>query len=63
MSPCSPGGGDAQVSHRGENAPDGFDRFLSLLYTVDTLDSLKLDIEPLLAAMLSRCRAPHLRCH
>ncbi|MCB1725613.1 MAG: bifunctional (p)ppGpp synthetase/guanosine-3',5'-bis(diphosphate) 3'-pyrophosphohydrolase [Chromatiaceae bacterium] len=43
----------ARDMHRGENAPDGFDRFLSLLYTVDTLDSLKLDIEPLLAAMLS----------
>ena len=43
----------ARVSHRGEPAPDGFDRFLSLLHTVDTLDSLKLDIEPLLAAMLS----------
>lgn len=43
----------ARAAHEGEPAPDGFDRFLSLLYTVDTLDSLKLDIEPLLAAMLS----------
>jgi GTP pyrophosphokinase len=43
----------AREAHRGEPAPDGFDRFLSLLYTVDTLDKLKLDIEPLLAAMLS----------
>ena len=43
----------ARIAHQGEPAPDGFDRFLSLLHTVDTLDSLKLDIEPLLAAMLS----------
>ena len=40
-------------AHAGEPAPDGFDRFLSLLYTVDTLDGLKLDVESLLAAMLS----------
>jgi GTP pyrophosphokinase len=43
----------ARAAHRDEHAPDGFDRFLSLLHTVDTLDSLKLDIEPLLAATLS----------
>ena len=43
----------ARTAHQGEPAADGFDRFLSLLHTVDTLDSLKLDIEPLLAAMLS----------
>ena len=43
----------AQQTHLGEHAPDGFDRFLSLLYTVDTLDSLKLDIDPLIAAVLS----------
>ncbi len=43
----------ARTAHQGEPASDGFDRFLSLLHTVDTLDSLKLDIEPLLAAMLS----------
>jgi GTP pyrophosphokinase len=43
----------ARAAHQGEPAPDGLDRFLSLLHTVDTLDSLKLDIEPLLAAMLS----------
>jgi GTP pyrophosphokinase len=43
----------ARDSHVGETAPDGFDRFLSLLHTADTLDSLKLDIEPLLAAVLS----------
>ena len=43
----------AREAHSGEPALDGFDLFLSLLYTVDTLDSLKLDIEPLVAAMLS----------
>jgi GTP pyrophosphokinase len=43
----------ARVAHTGEAAPDGFDKFLSLLHTVDTLDKLKLDIEPLLAAVLS----------
>ncbi|MCB1774220.1 MAG: bifunctional (p)ppGpp synthetase/guanosine-3',5'-bis(diphosphate) 3'-pyrophosphohydrolase, partial [Gammaproteobacteria bacterium] len=43
----------ARVAHTGEGAPDGFDKFLSLLHTADTLDSLKLDIEPLLAAILS----------
>lgn len=43
----------ARGAHVGEKAPDGFDRFLSLLHTADTLDSLKLDIEPLLAAVLS----------
>ncbi len=43
----------ARTTHAGEKAPDGFDRFLSLLHTVDTLDSLKLDREPLIAAMLS----------
>jgi len=43
----------ARAAHTGEQAPDGFDRFLSLLHTVDTLDSLKLDIQPLIAAMLS----------
>lgn len=43
----------AREAHVGETAPDGFDRFLSLLHTVDTLDSLKLDIEPLVAAVLS----------
>ncbi|MCB1787714.1 MAG: bifunctional (p)ppGpp synthetase/guanosine-3',5'-bis(diphosphate) 3'-pyrophosphohydrolase [Chromatiaceae bacterium] len=43
----------ARAAHHGEHAADGFDRFLSLLYTVETLDELKLDIEPLLAAVLS----------
>lgn len=43
----------AAEAHSGQGVPDGFDQFLSLLYTVDTLDSLKLDIDPLLAAMLS----------
>ena len=43
----------ARTAHQGEPAADGFDRFLSLVHTVDTLDSLKRDIEPLLAAMLS----------
>jgi GTP pyrophosphokinase len=43
----------ARAAHQGEPALDGFDLFLSLLHTVDTLNSLKLDIEPLLAAMLS----------
>jgi GTP pyrophosphokinase len=43
----------ARTAHQGEPAADGSDRFLSLLHTVDTLDSLKLDVEPLLAAMLS----------
>ena len=43
----------AREAHSGEPALDGFDMFLSLLYTVDTLDSLKLDIEPLIAAILS----------
>jgi GTP pyrophosphokinase len=43
----------ARAAHAGEEAAGGFDRFLSLLHTVETLDSLKLDIEPLTAAMLS----------
>ena len=46
----------AQIARRvnqGEQAADGSNMFLSLLHTVDTLDGLKLDIEPLLAAMLS----------
>ena len=43
----------ARAAHQGEPALDGFDLFLSLLHTVDTLNALKLDIEPLLAAMLS----------
>lgn len=43
----------ARAAHVNAVAADGFDMFLSLLHTVDTLDSLKLDIEPLLAAMLS----------
>ncbi len=43
----------ARTAHHDHQAVDGFDLFLSLLQTVDTLDSLKLDIEPLLAAMLS----------
>jgi len=43
----------AREAHQTETASDSFDRFLSLLHTVDTLDRLKLDIEPLLAAMLS----------
>ncbi|MGB5611902.1 MAG: bifunctional (p)ppGpp synthetase/guanosine-3',5'-bis(diphosphate) 3'-pyrophosphohydrolase [Sedimenticolaceae bacterium] len=43
----------ARAAHQDEHAADGFNLFLSLLHTVDTLDSLKLDIEPLLAAMLS----------
>ncbi len=43
----------ARAAHVGEHAADGFDRFLSLLHTVDTLDSLKLDIQPLIAATLS----------
>ena len=34
----------ARVAHTGEGAPDGFDKFLSLLHTADTLDSLKLEI-------------------
>jgi len=43
----------ARKAHEGQSAEDGSNRFLSLLHTVDTLDSLKLDIQPLLAAMLS----------
>jgi GTP pyrophosphokinase len=43
----------ARATNAHEQAVDGFNLFLSLLHTVDTLDSLKLDIEPLLAAMLS----------
>ena len=43
----------ARDNHCEEPAMDGFNRFLSLLHTVDTLDRLKLDIEPLVAAMLS----------
>ena len=43
----------ARAGYVADPAPDDLDRFLSLLHTVDTLDSLKLDIEPLLAAMLS----------
>ena len=43
----------ARAGYVADQAPDDLDRFLSLLHTVDTLDSLKLDIEPLLAAMLS----------
>jgi GTP pyrophosphokinase len=43
----------ARTTNQHEQAVDGFNLFLSLLHTVDTLDSLKLDIEPLLAAMLS----------
>ena len=43
----------ARHAHEGELTPDGFDWSLSLLQTVDTLDSLKLDIDPLIAAMLS----------
>ena len=43
----------ARAAHQQQPAADGFDLFLSLLYTADTLDSLKLDIEPLLAAVLS----------
>jgi GTP pyrophosphokinase len=43
----------ARAEHQNEQTADGFNLFLSLLHTVDTLDSLKLDIEPLLAAMLS----------
>lgn len=36
-----------------EKTADGFNLFLSLLHTVDTLDKLKLDADSLLAAMLS----------
>ncbi len=43
----------ARVANGDELAADGFNMYLSLLHTVDTLDGLKLDIEPLLAAMLS----------
>ncbi len=43
----------AREAHRHERAVDGFDLFLSLLHTADTLDSLKLDIDSLIAAMLS----------
>ncbi len=43
----------ARAVNEKEEAADGFNLFLSLLHTVDTLDGLKLDIEPLLAAMLS----------
>lgn len=43
----------ARATHIGQVTVDGFNLFLSLLHTVDTLDRLKLDLEPLLAAMLS----------
>ena len=43
----------ARQVNQDEQAADGANLFLSLLHTVDTLDGLKLDIEPLLAAMLS----------
>lgn len=43
----------ARATHSSQTTVDGFNLFLSLLHTVDTLDRLKLDIEPLLAAMLS----------
>jgi len=43
----------ARLANEDEQAADGFNLFLSLLHTVDTLDGLKLDIEPLLAALLS----------
>jgi GTP pyrophosphokinase len=43
----------ARQAHATQQTVDGFNLFLSLLHTVDTLDRLKLDIEPLLAAMLS----------
>lgn len=43
----------AREAHQGEVTVDGFELMLSLLHTADTLDSLKLDIDPLIAAMLS----------
>ncbi len=43
----------ARMVNGDELATDGSNLFLSLLHTVDILDGLKLDIEPLLAAMLS----------
>lgn len=43
----------ARQAHEGDTGSDGGDLYLALLQTVDTLDSLKLDIEPLLAATLS----------
>ncbi|MBT8429712.1 MAG: hypothetical protein KJN79_07335, partial [Gammaproteobacteria bacterium] len=43
----------ARAVNEKEEAADGLNLFLSLLHSVDTLDGLKLDIEPLLAAMLS----------
>lgn len=43
----------ARATNGDEKAVDGFNMYLSLLHTVDTLDGLKLDIQPLLAAMLS----------
>ena len=43
----------ARAAHSSQKTVDGFNLFLSLLHTVDTLDRLKLDIGPLLAAMLS----------
>ena len=35
----------AREAHRHDQAVDGFNLFLSLLHTTDTLDSLKLDID------------------
>jgi GTP pyrophosphokinase len=43
----------ARSAHATQQTVDGFNLYLSLLHTVDTLDRLKLDIEPLIAAMLS----------
>ncbi len=43
----------AREQHSSEQAIDGFNLFLSLLHTADTLDGLKLDVDSLVAAMLS----------
>ena len=45
--------GMVRNAHHDEQAVDGFNLFLSLLHTADTLDGLKLDTDSLLAALLS----------
>lgn len=44
---------EARRAHRGQVLVDGMDRALALLHTADTLNRLKLDIDTLIAAILS----------